>query len=97
MRPAHTLEAGPRFRRTSEPAESAGARSRASAAPEIGNPLTGSHFSGAARLPRLARRVLWQSTAGERIDPNSKPEKRQKNLDKAMKNLLKNYPPPAKK
>ena len=63
---AHTVEDGPRFRRTSEPAESAGTRSRASAAPEIGNPLTGSHFSGAARLHRLARRVLSQVTAGER-------------------------------
>ena len=31
------------------------------------------------------------------IDDKANPEKRQKNLDKAMAKLLKNYPPPVKK
>jgi hypothetical protein len=31
------------------------------------------------------------------IDPNAKPEKRQKNIDKAAMKLMKKYPPPVKK
>jgi len=31
------------------------------------------------------------------IDPKAKPEKQQKNLAKAVKKLLKDYPPPVKK
>lgn len=46
---------------------------------------------------RAVTQLVWRGRASETIDPNAKPEKRQKNLDKAMKKLLKNYPPPAKK
>jgi hypothetical protein len=31
------------------------------------------------------------------IDPEAKPEKQEKNLNKAVAKLLKNYPPPVKK
>ena len=40
---------------------------------------------------------LGRGRASKTIDPNAKPEKRQKNLNKAMTKLLKNYPPPVKK
>jgi Domain of unknown function (DUF4136) len=43
------------------------------------------------------KQLVWRGRASKTIDPNAKPEKRQKNLDKAMKKLLKNYPPPVKK
>jgi len=31
------------------------------------------------------------------LDPKAKPEKREKNIAKAVEKLLKNYPPPVKK
>ena len=43
------------------------------------------------------KQLVWRGRASKTIDPNAKPEKRQKNFDKAMKKLLKNYPPPVKK
>jgi hypothetical protein len=46
---------------------------------------------------RTVKQLVWRGRASKTIDPNAKPEKRQKNLDKAMKKLLKNYPPPVKK
>ena len=45
---------------------------------------------------RTVKQLVWRGRASKTIDPNAKPEKRQKNLDKAMKKLLKNYPPPVK-
>lgn len=41
--------------------------------------------------------LVWRGVASKTIDPKAKPEKRQKNLDKAIVKLLKNYPPPVKK
>jgi len=41
--------------------------------------------------------LVWRGTASKTLDPKAKPEKRQKNLQKAAAKLLKNYPPPAKK
>lgn len=41
--------------------------------------------------------IVWRGTASKTIDPKAKPEKQQKNINKAVKKLLKNYPPPAKK
>ncbi len=43
------------------------------------------------------KRLVWRGAVSKTIDPNAKPEKRQKNLDKAIAKLLKNYPPPTKK
>jgi Domain of unknown function (DUF4136) len=41
-------------------------------------------------------RLVWRGTVSKTLDPGAKPEKRQKNLDKAIEKLLKNYPPKAK-
>jgi Domain of unknown function (DUF4136) len=45
---------------------------------------------------RSAKQLVWRGRATKTIDPNAKPEKRQKNLTKAVTKLLKKYPPPAK-
>ena len=39
------------------------------------------------------KELVWTGTATKTIDPSSNQEKNQKNLDKAMAKLLKNYPP----
>ena len=41
--------------------------------------------------------LVWRGVASKTIDEKAKPEKQQKNLAKAVKKLLKNYPPPVKK
>ena len=41
--------------------------------------------------------LIWRGVVSKTIDPKAKPEKQQKNLAKAVKKLLKNYPPPVKK
>jgi len=42
--------------------------------------------------------LVWRGTASKTLDPKAKPEKQQKNLDKAVAKMLKNYPPaPPKK
>ena len=41
--------------------------------------------------------LAWRGVASKTIDTKAKPEKQQKNLAKAVKKLLKNYPPPVKK
>ena len=43
------------------------------------------------------KELVWRGTASKTIDPKAKPEKQQKNLNKAVAKLLKNYPPQAKK
>ncbi|MGB7437177.1 MAG: DUF4136 domain-containing protein [Candidatus Acidiferrum sp.] len=40
--------------------------------------------------------LVWRGAVSKTIDPNAKPEKRQKNLEKALDKLLKNYPPKTK-
>jgi Domain of unknown function (DUF4136) len=42
------------------------------------------------------KRLVRRGTVSKTLDPNAKPEKRQKNLDKAVAKLLKNYPPQKK-
>lgn len=42
---------------------------------------------------REAKKLVWRGMASKQLDPKAKPEKRQKNLDKGMQKLLKNYPP----
>ena len=39
------------------------------------------------------KQLVWTGRATKTLDPNANQEKRQKNLDKAMQKLLKNYPP----
>lgn len=43
------------------------------------------------------KQLVWRGAASKAIDTKAKPEKRQKNLGKAVAKLLKNYPPPQKK
>lgn len=40
--------------------------------------------------------LTWRGVASKTIDEKAKPDKQQKNLAKAVRKLLKNYPPPAK-
>ena len=40
--------------------------------------------------------LVWRGVASKTLDPEAKPEKRQKNLTKALTKLFKNYPPKAK-
>ena len=44
-----------------------------------------------------ANKQVWRGDVTKSLNPSKDPEKRQKNLDKAMAKLLKNYPPPVKK
>jgi hypothetical protein len=41
--------------------------------------------------------LIWRGVASKQIDTKAKPDKREKNLDKGMAKLLKNFPPPVKK
>ena len=40
--------------------------------------------------------LIWRGVASKTLDPKAKPEKRQKNLNKAVAKLLKTYPPTSK-
>jgi len=40
--------------------------------------------------------LVWRGVASKSISPKAKPEKQEKNLAKAVRKLLKNYPPPSK-
>jgi hypothetical protein len=42
-------------------------------------------------------KLIWRGEVSKTLDVKAKPDKMQKNLNKAMAKLLKNYPPPAKK
>ena len=42
-----------------------------------------------------AKQLVWRGTATKTLNPSSNQEKNEKNLDKAMAKLLKNYPPKA--
>jgi len=42
------------------------------------------------------KQLVWTGNATKTLDPGSNQEKNQKNLDKAMEKLLKNYPPKQK-
>jgi Domain of unknown function (DUF4136) len=44
-----------------------------------------------------AKQLVWRGTASKTLDPKAKPEKKQKNINKAVEKLLKKYPPQAKK
>jgi hypothetical protein len=39
------------------------------------------------------KQLVWTGRVTKTLDPNANQEKKQKNLDKAMQKLLKNYPP----
>jgi hypothetical protein len=44
-----------------------------------------------------AKTLAWRGLASKQVDTKASPEKRQKNQDKGMAKLLKNYPPKVKK
>jgi hypothetical protein len=39
------------------------------------------------------KQLVWQGRVTKTLDPGANQQKKQKNLDKAMQKLLKNYPP----
>jgi hypothetical protein len=43
------------------------------------------------------KELVWRGVATKTLDPKAKPDKKQKNINKAAEKLLKNYPPPANK
>jgi len=43
-----------------------------------------------------AKQLVWRGNASKTIDTKAKPEKQEKNLQKAIAKMLKNYPPQAK-
>jgi hypothetical protein len=43
------------------------------------------------------KQLVWRGVATKTLDPEAKPDKKQKNINKAAEKLLKNYPPPVKK
>jgi hypothetical protein len=44
-----------------------------------------------------SKHLVWRGAASKTLDTNAKPEKQQKNLQKAVAKLLKNFPPAVKK
>jgi len=42
------------------------------------------------------KELVWRGTASKTLDPKAKPEKKEKNINKAIAKLLKNYPPKKK-
>jgi len=43
------------------------------------------------------KELVWRGAASKTLDVKAKPDKKEKNIAKAMAKLLKNYPPPQKK
>lgn len=43
------------------------------------------------------KQLVWRGSASKTLDPKAKPEKKEKNIQKAVAKLLKNFPPKAKK
>jgi hypothetical protein len=39
------------------------------------------------------KELVWRGTASKTLDPEAKPDKKRKNINKAVEKLLKNYPP----
>ena len=44
-----------------------------------------------------SKHLVWRGTASKTLDEGAKPDKRQKNIHKAVTKMLKNYPPKVKK
>ena len=43
------------------------------------------------------KQLVWRGEVSKTLDPKAKPDKRRKNIQKAVAKLLKNYPPPVQK
>jgi hypothetical protein len=46
---------------------------------------------------RTQKELVWRGVATKTLDPKAKPDKKQKNITKAVEKLLKNFPPPPNK
>jgi hypothetical protein len=46
---------------------------------------------------QAGKQLIWRGSATKTLNPPKDPDKKQKNLDKAVAKLLKDFPPPAKK
>jgi hypothetical protein len=46
---------------------------------------------------QAGKQLIWKGTATKTLSPTKDPDKKQKNLDKAVAKLLRNYPSPKKK
>ena len=44
-----------------------------------------------------AKQLVWRGVASKTLDPKAKPEKKEKDINKAVQKLLKKYPPQQKK
>jgi hypothetical protein len=44
-------------------------------------------------LDAATRSIIWRAMASKDLDPNAKPEKRDKNINSAAEKLFRNYPP----
>jgi hypothetical protein len=44
----------------------------------------------------VAKELVWRGVASKTLDPKAKPEKKEKNINKAVKKLLKDFPPKPK-
>jgi hypothetical protein len=42
------------------------------------------------------KQLVWRGVASKTLDPKAKPDKKEKNINKAVKKLLKNFPPKPK-
>jgi hypothetical protein len=45
---------------------------------------------------QAGKQLIWKGTATKTLNPPKDPDKKQKNLDKSVAKLLKNFPPPKK-
>jgi hypothetical protein len=43
-----------------------------------------------------SKQLIWRGVASKTLDPKAKPEKKEKNIGKSVKKLLKNFPPKQK-
>jgi hypothetical protein len=41
------------------------------------------------------KQLVWRGSASKTLDPKAKPDKKEKNINKAVAKLMKNYPPKA--
>jgi hypothetical protein len=46
---------------------------------------------------RAAKQLVWHGVVTKTLDPKAKPEKKEKNINKAVQKLLQNFPPKTKK
>jgi hypothetical protein len=72
-------------------------------------PAAGGYASGTARADDIVtgtlivdlvdartKTIVWRGMASKDINPNAKPQQRDKNINRAAEKLFKNYPPQAK-